>query len=133
MIEKEFFEKLPRCPHCGKKLYLKRKEEDCFLIGSLYCKSCRDTQAEVIKYSPQSILENIYDELLREFKKDVENTWYVVYGTLKGTEESKVIQSFRQRWKAEKMCEEWGWNYDDGQRSYWMSYEEENQYKEEEI
>ncbi len=26
--------------------------------------------------------------------------------------------------QAEKMCEEWGWMYDDGRHSYYMSYEE---------
>lgn len=26
--------------------------------------------------------------------------------------------------QAERFCEEWGWNYDDGERSFWLDYEE---------
>lgn len=59
--------------------------------------------------------------------------WFVIYGKRKGTEERKVIQSFKQKWQAERMCEQWGWEYCDENHSYWMDIEESAAYKESEI
>lgn len=38
----------------------------------------------------------------------------------------EVISEGLTEEQALKECEEWGWNYDDGHRSYWLDYEEED-------
>ena len=43
----------------------------------------------------------------------------------KKTGERKVLSTFKTMEAAEKECEEWGWSYDDGEKSYWMSINEE--------
>lgn len=42
----------------------------------------------------------------------------------KRTREEHVKEVFRTEAEALKMCEEWGWSYDDGTTSYWLEYEE---------
>lgn len=44
--------------------------------------------------------------------------------TKKGTKEQSILESNLTEAKAEKMCEEWGWSYDDGEHSYFMGIEE---------
>jgi hypothetical protein len=42
----------------------------------------------------------------------------------KRTREEHVEEVFRTEAEALKMCEAWGWSYDDGTTSYWLEYEE---------
>ncbi len=44
--------------------------------------------------------------------------------TDKKTGEEKVLDIFKTEAEALKECEEWGGTYDDGERSYWIGYEE---------
>lgn len=41
--------------------------------------------------------------------------------------QEKILQTVSTTAKAESFCEVWGWNYDDGQESYWLEYEEINE------
>ena len=49
------------------------------------------------------------------------NEWHVIT-TDKKTGEETVIETFTTEEKAERFCEMWGWNYDDGVKSYWLGY-----------
>lgn len=49
---------------------------------------------------------------------------FIVTLTNKATHEESIFATFTDGEKASKMCEEWGWTYDDGKQSYWMNYEE---------
>ena len=44
--------------------------------------------------------------------------------TRKSNGEKSVLEYAITEAQAEKMCEQWGWTYDDGNHSYYMSYEE---------
>lgn len=50
---------------------------------------------------------------------------FKVIATLKGTEQTKVLESNLTEEQAESFCESWGWSYDDGHNSYWLGYEEQ--------
>ncbi len=50
---------------------------------------------------------------------------YKVIGIHKKTAKKIVIEAERTREQAIKSCEEWGWVYDDGKESYYMSIEKE--------
>jgi len=49
---------------------------------------------------------------------------YRVIATLKGTEKETILKDNLTEKQAEKFCDSWGWSYDDGQKSYWLDYEE---------
>lgn len=49
---------------------------------------------------------------------------YIVTITDKATHEEMILSAFDSKEKALKMCESWGWTYDDGKAAYWMGYEE---------
>ena len=38
-----------------------------------------------------------------------------------------VLQKTMTEEAAENICEAWGWSYDDGERSFWIDYEEEGE------
>lgn len=59
--------------------------------------------------------------------------YWIVYGTRKGMTEKKVICCYETEKQAEEMCEQWGWTYDDGKHSYWMTYEQSDEYMRTEI
>lgn len=44
--------------------------------------------------------------------------------TRKGTNERSILSYGITEAQAERECEQWGWSYDDGKHSYYMSYEE---------
>ena len=44
--------------------------------------------------------------------------------TNRKTGERSILEEGLTERQAEKECEEWGWMYDDGKQSYYMSYEE---------
>ena len=44
--------------------------------------------------------------------------------TRKDTKERSVLEYGITEAKAERECEQWGWFYNDGEHSYYMSYEE---------
>ena len=48
--------------------------------------------------------------------------WNVFY-TRKSTREQFLYGTFATEEQALKVCEEWGWEYDDGHESFWLSYE----------
>lgn len=49
---------------------------------------------------------------------------YYVYTYSKATHKTvAVLESGLTREDAESFCEAWGWNYDDGERSYWLDYD----------
>ena len=52
---------------------------------------------------------------------------YNVIGTHKVTKKRMIIEPHMTETQALKMCESWGWTYDDGTTngSYWMSMEME--------
>ena len=35
-------------------------------------------------------------------------------------EREKIVYKGKSEDDAERFCEQWGWNYDDGHRSYWL-------------
>lgn len=49
---------------------------------------------------------------------------YNIVLTRKGTEERSILSYGITEAQAERECEQWGWSYDDGKHSYYMSYEE---------
>lgn len=49
---------------------------------------------------------------------------YIVTITNKATHEEMILNAFNSKEKALSMCEQWGWMYNDGKKSYWMGYEE---------
>ena len=49
---------------------------------------------------------------------------HIVTITNKATHEEKILTAFIDGEKAVKMCESWGWMYDDGKAAYWMDCEE---------
>ena len=49
---------------------------------------------------------------------------FSVYITDKVTHEQSILESNLTEEQAESICEEWGWTYDDGHRSYWMGYDD---------
>lgn len=51
---------------------------------------------------------------------------YIVTITNKATHEETILTAFEDKSKALKMCESWGWTYDDGKAAYWMDCEELN-------
>ena len=51
--------------------------------------------------------------------------WNVV-GYEKGTNKKIIIEPHMTEAQAFKMCEMWGWTYDDGRKGYYMDLEEEN-------
>lgn len=44
--------------------------------------------------------------------------------TRKADGEQSILEHNITEAQAEKMCEQWGWSYDDGKYSYYMGYEE---------
>ncbi len=49
---------------------------------------------------------------------------YYVYTYSKVTNRTvKILATGLTEEEAENFCESWGWNYDDGERSYWLSYD----------
>ena len=50
---------------------------------------------------------------------------YKVLVTPKGTDKTQVYENNLTEEQAQKICEAWGWSYDDGKISYWMRYEEQ--------
>lgn len=55
------------------------------------------------------------------------NKMYNVIGTHKRTKKKIIIEPHMTEAQAMKMCEQWGWIYDDGTEdgSYYMGYEKE--------
>ncbi len=51
---------------------------------------------------------------------------FAVIGMRKKSCEEIVIENGLSRTAAEKICEQWGWSYDDGKYSYWMYVKEVN-------
>ena len=49
---------------------------------------------------------------------------YIVTITDKATHAETILTAFENENKALKMCESWGWTYDDGKAAYFMAYEE---------
>lgn len=47
-----------------------------------------------------------------------------IIATRKRDGQEKVLQTVSSAAKAEEFCEVWGWSYDDGRDTYWLSYEE---------
>lgn len=47
---------------------------------------------------------------------------FIIEGILRHTKNVKVIEIVENECEAQKFCESWGWNYDDGQNAYWLSY-----------
>lgn len=47
---------------------------------------------------------------------------YNVLITDKETGEVSVLKTVDTEAEATRECEGWGWNYDDGEKSYWMGY-----------
>lgn len=53
-----------------------------------------------------------------------EEMTYYVYTYSKVTNKTvKILATGLTEEEAENFCESWGWNYDDGERSYWLSYD----------
>lgn len=48
--------------------------------------------------------------------------WNVIL-TDKKTGTETFYGEYKSEREAEEICERWGWNYDDGKKSYWMGYE----------
>lgn len=53
--------------------------------------------------------------------------WYNVVGIAKGSDSKIIIEPHMTEPQALKMCESWGWVYDDGVKSYNMDYEPETE------
>jgi hypothetical protein len=49
---------------------------------------------------------------------------YNIIATRKTDGKEKVLQTVSSKDRAESYCECWGWNYDDGQDTYWLDIEE---------
>lgn len=49
--------------------------------------------------------------------------WNVIL-TDKNVNDEIILSTCGSEESARRLCEMWGWNYDDGQKSYWMDYEE---------
>ena len=49
------------------------------------------------------------------------NRWFTLI-TDKKTNATAILDIYSTKEKAIKECEEWGWNYDDGTKSYWMGF-----------
>lgn len=47
-----------------------------------------------------------------------------IYIIEKSTKKRSVLDTVDTERKAERFCEMWGWSYDDGEKSYWLEYEE---------
>ena len=58
---------------------------------------------------------------------------YNVIGTEKGTNNTIIIEPNMTEAQAMKMCESWGWMYDDGAKSYYMDYVEVEEKEEQSI
>lgn len=51
---------------------------------------------------------------------------FKVYAIDKRTRQrAKLVYDATTKDAAVKFCESWGWNYDDGHKSYWLEYIEE--------
>ncbi len=49
---------------------------------------------------------------------------YYVYAYNKLTYKTEeILATGLTEEEAEELCESWGWNYDDGEHSYWLSYD----------
>ena len=49
---------------------------------------------------------------------------YCVIGTAKASRQEVVILSDATEEEALRECEQWGWSYDDGEKSYWIEVRE---------
>lgn len=47
-----------------------------------------------------------------------------IYAKNKKTGKEIILATCLNEDKAESYCEAWGWSYDDGENSYWLSYGE---------
>lgn len=56
--------------------------------------------------------------------EEIENMEYEVIMINKVTGHVQdILQTGITEEAAENICEAWGWNYDDGKRSYWLDYQ----------
>ena len=68
--------------------------------------------------------EDDLDTGLLNIEEEIEDMRYYVYTYSKATHKTvAVLESGLTREDAESFCEAWGWNYDDGERSYWLDYD----------
>lgn len=49
---------------------------------------------------------------------------YKIIGIRKTDKAEIIVSTAETERAAERFCEAWGWNYDDGGCSYWLEYEE---------